>query len=107
MHLKDPLGKTIKLKQKNMQLIGVVKNFHFESMHAEIKPSFLQLVPHRGTIVASISSSNQQATINAIKNLYESYNPGFPSHLISWMKLTSNNMKVKQEYLCCQNILQD
>jgi len=78
MHLKDPVGKTIKLYRKNMQVIGVVKNFHFESMHAEIKPSFLQLVPHRGTIVASISSNSQQATINAIKNLYESYNPGFP-----------------------------
>ena len=61
-----------------MQVIGVVKNFHFESMHAEIKPSFLQLVPNRGTIVARISSNNQQATINAIKNLYESYNAGFP-----------------------------
>ena len=78
MHLKDPVGKTIRLGRQNVQVIGVVKNFHFESMHAEIKPSYLVLVPQRGTIVASINSDNQKATINAIEHLYESFNPGFP-----------------------------
>ena len=78
MHLKSPVGKTIQLYGKNVQVIGVVKDFHFESMHAAIKPSFLMLVPQRRTIVASIKSNNQQATINAIQRLYESFNPGFP-----------------------------
>ena len=79
MHLKEPIGKTIRLYRRNVQIIGVVKDFHFESMHAEIKPSYLVLVPQSGTIVASISSSNhQQTTIKAIQHLYESFNPGFP-----------------------------
>ncbi|MBS1933697.1 MAG: ABC transporter permease, partial [Bacteroidetes bacterium] len=78
MHLGSPVGKTVVYKQKNLQIIGIVKDFHFESMHAEVKPSFLQLVPQRGTIVASISNKNQQATINAIQSLYERFNPGFP-----------------------------
>ena len=78
MHLKDPVGKTVELNNHNTQIIGVVKDFHFESMHAEIKPSYLALVPQRGTIVASINNKNQQETINAIKHLYESFNPGFP-----------------------------
>ena len=77
-HFKNPIGKTIVYSGKNLQVIGVVKDFHFESLHAEVKPSFLVLVPQRGTIVASISSNNQQATINAIQHLYESFNPGFP-----------------------------
>ena len=78
MHLKDPVGKTIGIYRKNMQVIAVVKDFHFESMHAEIKPSFLMLVPQRGTIVASISGNNQRTTITAIEHLYKSFNPGFP-----------------------------
>ena len=78
MHLKDPVGKTIQLYGKNVRVIGIVKDFHFESMHTAIKPSFLVLVPQRRTIVASISSNNQQATINSIRHLYESFNPGFP-----------------------------
>ncbi len=78
MHLKEPVGKLIKLYRKNMQVIGVVKDFHFESMHDAIKPCFLQLVPTTGTIVARIQGKNQRATIDAIQRLYESFNPGFP-----------------------------
>lgn len=78
MHLQNPVGKTIRFGKKNVQVIGVVKDFHFESMHAEIKPSYLVLVPQTGTIVASIKSTNQQATIHAIERLYKSFNPGFP-----------------------------
>jgi ABC-type antimicrobial peptide transport system permease subunit len=78
MHIKDPIGKVIGYGKKQVQIIGVVKDFHFESMHAEIKPSYLLLVPQAGTIVASINSQNQQATIKSIEQLYKRFNPGFP-----------------------------
>ena len=78
MHLKDPVGKTIVYGSESMQIIGVVKDFHFESMHTEIKPSFLVLVPQSGTIVASIKSNQQQSTIDAIQRIYEKFNPDFP-----------------------------
>lgn len=78
MRMKNPVGKTVRFFGKNMQIIGVVKDFHFESMHEAIKPSVLNIVPKGGTIIASISGKNQQATINAIQHLYKSFNPGFP-----------------------------
>lgn len=78
MQMKDPIGKTVRFFGKNMQIIGVVKDFHFESMHEAIKPSVLNIVPRGGTIVANIQSNNRQATIKAIQHLYESFNPGFP-----------------------------
>ncbi len=61
-----------------MQVIGVVKDFHFESMHETIKPSYILLQPHGGKIMARISEAHQKETIAAIQHLYESYNPGFP-----------------------------
>lgn len=78
MQLKNPVGKLVRLYGKSMQIIGIVKDFHFESMHSEVKPSFVMVVPRRGTIVASINSNNKQTTIRAIQHLYESFNPGFP-----------------------------
>ena len=78
MRMKNPVGKTVKFFGKNMQIVGVVKDFHFESMHEAIKPAVINLVPRGGTIVAGIRSNNQQATINAIQRLYQSFNPGFP-----------------------------
>ncbi len=78
MNLRNPVGKTIRRFGKNMQIIGVVKNFHFESMHEAIKPAFMYLDLSGTTIVAGISPANQKATIAAIQKVYESYNPGFP-----------------------------
>ena len=77
MGLKDPVGKTIQRFRKNVEIIGVVKDFHFESLHQPIKPAYLFLEPG-GTIVASVQANNQQQTIDAIERLYERYNPGFP-----------------------------
>jgi len=77
MGLKDPLGKTIRRFRKNVQVIGVVRDFHFESLHEPIKPAYMFLWPG-GTIVASVRANNQRQTIAAIERLYGKYNPGFP-----------------------------
>ena len=78
MHLKNPVGQTIKMSGNAVQIIGVVKDFHFESMHDAIKPCYLSLAPQGGTLVTSIRNDHQQATISSIKQLYERFNPGFP-----------------------------
>jgi putative ABC transport system permease protein len=78
MNLKNPVGKIVHLYVHPMQVIGVVKDFHFESMHETIKPSYILLQPHGGKILARISAAHQKETIAAIQHLYESYNPGFP-----------------------------
>ncbi len=78
MGLKDPVGKTIRRFGKtDLQIIGVVKDFHFESLHEPIKPAYMVLWPG-GTIVASVQANNQRQTIAAIERLYGKYNPGFP-----------------------------
>jgi putative ABC transport system permease protein len=78
MGLKDPIGTIVRFYGANRQIIGVVKDFHFESMHAAIKPSFMHLQTGEGTIVARIKQGNQRQTIAAIEALYKRYNPGFP-----------------------------
>ncbi len=78
MNMKDPVGKMVRIFGNDVQIIGVVKDFHFESMHDAIKPSVLTLVPEGGTIVASIQANHQRATISAIEKLYDKFNPGFP-----------------------------
>jgi ABC-type antimicrobial peptide transport system permease subunit len=77
MGLKDPVGKIIRRFGKNTQIIGVVKDFHFESLHEPIKPAYMVLWPG-GTIVVSVRANNQRQTIAAIERLYGKYNPGFP-----------------------------
>jgi ABC-type antimicrobial peptide transport system permease subunit len=65
-----------------MQVIGVVKDFHFESLHATVKPSYAVLERQGANpwfkIMIRIRADHQQQTIAAIRQFYETYNPGFP-----------------------------
>jgi putative ABC transport system permease protein len=82
MHLKDPVGKTIKLFDSPIQILGVVKDFHFESLHEPVKPAYytFQTSDNRPwwKIMVRIRPGQQQETIARISNFYQAYNPGFP-----------------------------
>jgi len=78
MGLTEPVGKTVKLWGKERNIIGITKNFNFESLHNEIQPLFLIFdspLPH---ILVKISAPTQKSTINQIQKIYTEYNPGFP-----------------------------
>jgi putative ABC transport system permease protein len=81
MRLKDPVGKIIKYNDQNTQIIGIVKDFHFESLHEPVKPCFISLSGQNNVwnkIMVRIKAADQDQTIAAFQRLYESYNPGFP-----------------------------
>ena len=82
MHLKNPVGKNIRVNGQNEQIIGIVKDFHFESLHEPVKPAYFQLLRQANNpwikMMVKIRGGDQKETIDRIKHLYESYNPGFP-----------------------------
>jgi len=80
MNLKNPVGMNVKIGGGSLQIIGVVKDFHFESLHEPVKPSFIVL--GQGTnpwfkIMARIKAGQEKETLARIQQLYEAYNPGF------------------------------
>jgi ABC-type antimicrobial peptide transport system permease subunit len=81
MHLKDPVGKTIRLFGSPIQILGVIKDFHFESLHEPVKPAYYTLQTQASPwwkIMVRIRPGQQQETIARIKDFYQAYNPGFP-----------------------------
>ena len=78
MGLKDPIGKTINLWGEDLQIIGVAKDFHFESYYEQIKPLFFKLDPKDANMVMiKIKAGREKETIDKIKNLYKDFYPGF------------------------------
>ena len=77
MNLKNPVMQTVQLYGHPMQVIAVVRDFHFESMHEAVKPAYILLQPHGGKIIARINAAGQRQTLAAIQQLYEKENPGF------------------------------
>ena len=76
MGLKNPVGKTVSLWGEKKQIIGIAKDYHFESFYKKIGPSFFTFSQNNPTTVVKIKSGNEQQTIARIKNLYNKYNSG-------------------------------
>jgi len=79
MNMKDPIGKTVKLwDEYKLEIIGVVKDFHFQSMHEIVNPLFFRLSPRDAWNVAiRMEAGREKETLSALNNFYTSYNPGF------------------------------
>ncbi len=80
MGLEDPIGKQIRLwDEYDLEIIGVVKDFHFQSMHENVKPLFFRLNPENSwNVMARLEAGRETEALAALKGLYERYNPGFP-----------------------------
>jgi putative ABC transport system permease protein len=76
MGLEDPIGHTIRLWGQDRQIIGVVKDFHYESLYQELKPLLIQLVPPAPRIMVKLDGKNMNQAIAEVGQLYERYYPG-------------------------------
>jgi putative ABC transport system permease protein len=78
MGLKNPVGEIVNLWGYDRQIIGVTKDFNFESLHEEVKPSFFLLSPlNTSQIIVKINAGTENGTIPKLEKLYQKYNPGF------------------------------
>lgn len=100
MGLKDPVGKTFNLWGKNYEIIGIVKNFNFRSIHEGIKPLFFRYSPAENAekILVKINPGSEKETIDYISKLYKSFNPG---HIFNYSFLSDEYQK---QYLAEQRI---
>jgi len=77
----DVLGKNIKYGFRHGQIVGVINDFHFESMHQKIVPLIL-LVPKSpfeyGRISIKIAAGNIPAAISALEKTWTRFLPDAP-----------------------------
>lgn len=69
----DPVGQIVNLWGNDMEVIGVVKDFHFESLKEKVKPAFLKYdSKFAQNIMIRINSDNQQGTIAGVEEVFQS-----------------------------------
>ena len=82
--LEDPLGKSIWYQNKRYQTIGVIKDFHYQSLHKEIVPLGLKLFesydefPPRRFIEVRIKNNHIPETLDLIRKTWTSVSKGMP-----------------------------
>ena len=74
--IEDPIGKTIKRGTSWSQtIIGVVRDFHFSSLHRKIAPAILPLYTGQWSLWVRIHPENVPGTIAFIKEQWEKVTP--------------------------------
>jgi ABC-type antimicrobial peptide transport system permease subunit len=78
MGLKDPIGKVVNVWGEDKKIIGVAKDFHFQSLHERVKPLFFRLEPQQAMkVMAKIEAGREREAIEKLQQLYTGYNPGY------------------------------
>jgi putative ABC transport system permease protein len=78
------VGKDFKYGQFTGHIVGVVKDFHFESLHQAITPLVFVLPPpgknqtFYNYISVKLSGNHINSTLNTIKNTWEKFSPDLP-----------------------------
>lgn len=78
MGLENPIGKTVNLFGEPKEIIGVVKDFHFESFYENVKPFFFRIMPKAKNIVVKINGGSIGETLGQIEEVYGRFNKGIP-----------------------------
>ncbi len=73
---KDPIGKRVNF-EGDKTIIGVVKDFHFESLYEPIKPFFFE-IDKGDTFMVRLNSGSERETIAKIERVYVKFNQNIP-----------------------------
>jgi putative ABC transport system permease protein len=73
MGFNDPIGKTISRNGLKLRIIGVLEDFHFQSLHSKIEPLIMQLNSGNFCMIR-MKLGNITSTVEYIKKTIISYN---------------------------------
>jgi putative ABC transport system permease protein len=79
MGLKDPIGKWISAWEKKGHIIGVLKDFHTQSLHEPIKPIIFDVKEYEyfGVIIARTEPGKTKEALTSLAKIYKEANPNF------------------------------
>jgi putative ABC transport system permease protein len=81
---KDPVGKQISYQGMNYRIIGVLKDFHFQSLHSRIEPLVIMYMPASvtsGLCNIRLKPDKIVSAVSYIRNSYKSFYPKYPPNI--------------------------
>ena len=75
LNLKAPIGERITNWMGNWTIIGVVEDFHFESMKKEISPLGMYIRPSLKSVAVKVNTADMAGLIQSVTNLWKIFSP--------------------------------
>ncbi len=81
--LEDAVGSTVALEGTSLtrrgRIVGVLEDFHFESLHERIAPMVFLIMPERHRLVSvKLTGDDVRGTLDFLKERWAAYLPGYP-----------------------------
>jgi putative ABC transport system permease protein len=82
MRLAHPIGETLRwgfgADARVGTIVGVVKDFHFSSLHEAIEPIMITLIQKTDRILVRFAKGKTEEGLNALRSSFTKYQPGLP-----------------------------
>ncbi len=78
MGLTDPVGKKVKFWDQERTIVGVARDFNFESLYSSVKPCFFQVYPVMPNILVRMKGGTEEQTIERVKQVYSEFSKTLP-----------------------------
>lgn len=75
MGLENPVGKAIKWDNSTGAIIGVVKDFHFKSLHTPIEPLIIRYSPSNWLVLVKTEPGKSREAITSLEQLHAEFRP--------------------------------
>ncbi|MCH8959807.1 MAG: ABC transporter permease [Bacteroidetes bacterium] len=74
----EAVGKRLTRNEREGVVIGVVKDFHFQSLHHTIEPLLMHLRPFAMNVSVRVRTDDLPATVAALERTWQQFSPTFP-----------------------------
>lgn len=78
MGLKNPIGKILDKGEAKQEIIGVVEDFQYGSIHKKVEPLIIRFREYGRDIMVKIAAGNEKETLSQLEDMYTEFNPGYP-----------------------------
>ncbi|CCG98172.1 protein of unknown function DUF214 [Fibrella aestuarina BUZ 2] len=79
MGMKSPVGQNLKFWNKSGKIIGLVKNFHLNSLRVAIEPLILRFdTTYNSTMIVRTLPGQTEKAVASMRRLAKKYNPAYP-----------------------------
>lgn len=80
MGMKEPIGKWISAWRKKGHIIGIIKDYHTNSLHEPIKPLVLDVKEYEyfGVLIIRTEAGKTKEALESLEKVYKVINPNYP-----------------------------
>lgn len=80
MGMKEPIGKWISAWNKKGHIIGILKDYHTNSLHEPIKPLILDVKEYEyfGVLIIRVEPGKTKEALASLEKVYKAVNPNYP-----------------------------